>query len=163
MTPEETLLALLEEHARAMRRIAWAYAGAAGEEEDLFQEILAQAWRSLPTFRGNSKAGTWLYRVALNTALTWKRRTSKHRIGHVELDLSRNGSEPKSHGSPRSEQAILMDFLGTLGGPDYSILLLYMEGLSYGEIADVTGLTESAVGVRIHRMKKTFTERYIEG
>ena len=56
-----------------------------------------------------------------------------------------------------------MDFLGTLGGPDYSILLLYMEGLSYEEIADVTGLTESAVGVRIHRMKKTFTERYIEG
>jgi RNA polymerase sigma-70 factor (ECF subfamily) len=162
MTREETLLALLEEHARAMRRIAWAYAGAAGEEEDLFQEILAQAWRSLPTFRGDSGAGTWLYRVALNTALTWKRRT-KQRIGHVELDLSRNGSEPRSLGSPRSEQAILMDFLGTLGGPDYSILLLYMEGLSYGEIADVTGLTESAVGVRIHRMRKTFTERYIEG
>lgn len=162
MTREETLLSLLKEHARAMRRIAWAYAGAAGEEEDLFQEILAQAWRSLPTFRGDSGAGTWLYRVALNTALTWKRRAT-HRIGHVELDLSRNGSEPRSHGSPRSEQAILMDFLRTLGGPDYSILLLYMEGLSYGEIAVVTGLTESAVGVRIHRMKKSFTERYIEG
>src|SRR5687767_11367389 len=98
MTREETLLALLEQHARAMRRIAWAYAGAAGEAEDLFQEILAQAWRSLPTFRGDSGAGTWLYRVALNTALTWKRRTSKHRIGHIELDPSRNGSETRTHG-----------------------------------------------------------------
>ena len=99
MTREETLLALLEKHAHGMWRIAWAYAGAAGEEEDLFQEILAQVWRSLPTFRGDSGAGTWLYRVALNTALTWKRSTSKHRIGHVELDLSRNVSEPRSQGA----------------------------------------------------------------
>ena len=162
MTHEDTLLALLEEHGDAMRRIAWAYAGAAGEEEDLFQEMLAQAWRSLPTFRGDSGAGTWLYRVALNTALTWKRRTSKHRIGRVAFDPSRNGSEPRSHGSPRSERAILTDFLGTLGGPDYSVLVLYMEGLSYREIADVTGLSESAVAVRIHRMKQAFTERYVE-
>jgi RNA polymerase sigma-70 factor (ECF subfamily) len=123
--------------------------------------MLAQAWRSLPTFRGDSAAGTWLYRVALNTALTW-RRTSRRRIGHVALHPSSNGSEPKSHGSPRSERAILEDFLGTLGGPDYSILLLYMEGLSYQEIADVTGLSVSGVGVRIHRMKQAFIERYME-
>jgi RNA polymerase sigma-70 factor (ECF subfamily) len=161
MTREEALLALLEEHGDSIRRIAWAYAGAAGEEDDLLQEILAQAWRSLATFRGDSGAGTWLYRVALNTALTWKRRTSKHRIGHVELDPARNGSELRSEDLPGSERAILTDFLGTLGGPDYSTLLLYMEGLSYHEIAGVMGLSESAVGARIHRIKKAFTERYL--
>src|SRR5688572_13970542 len=141
MSAEDALMALLDKHGHAIRRIACAYAGAAGEEEDLFQEIVAQAWRSLPTFRGDSGAGTWLYRVALNTALTWKRRTSKHRIGHVAFEPSRNGFEPSSNGAPRSERAILDDFLGSLGGPDYTVLVLYMEGLSYQEIADVTGLS----------------------
>ena len=162
MTHEEILLSILEEHGDAIRRLAWAYAGAAGEREDLFQEIVAEAWRSLPAFRGDSRPGTWLYRVALNTAITWRRRTSKHRIGHVPLDPSRNGLEPRSQGSPRSERAILEDFLGTLSGPDHSVLVLYMEGLPYQEIADVTGLSVSAVGVRIHRMKQAFTERYVE-
>jgi RNA polymerase sigma-70 factor (ECF subfamily) len=162
MSDESTLTALLDEHGNSIRRIAWAYAGAAGEEEDLFQEIVTQAWRSLPTFRGDSAAGTWLYRVALNTALTWKRRTSKHRFGHVAFDPSRNGVEPSSNGSPRSERAILEEFLGSLGGPDHTVLVLYMEGLPYQEIADVTGLSVSAVGVRIHRMKQAFTDRYVE-
>jgi RNA polymerase sigma-70 factor (ECF subfamily) len=162
MSHEDILARLLDEHGHAIRRIARAYAGAAGEADDLFQEILAQAWRSLPTFRGDSGAGTWLYRVALNTALTWKRRTSRHRIGRVALDPSRNGFEPSSNGSPRSERAILEDFLGSLGGGDHTVLVLYMEGLSYQEIADVTGLSVSAVGVRIHRLKQAFTDRYVE-
>jgi len=162
VTQEEALLTLLQDHASAMRRIAGVYAGTDGEEDDLYQEILTQVWRSLPTFRGNSSAGTWLYRVALNTALTWRRKASKHAWWRAANEPLTDEVATASQDSQRSQAAILTDFLGTLGGPDRSVLLLYMEGLSYQEIADVTGLSVSAVGVRLHRIKQAFTERFVE-
>ncbi len=67
-----------------------------------------------------------------------------------------------SQDAHRSQAAILTDFLSTLRGPDRSVLLLYMEGLSYDDIADVTGLSVNAVGMRLHRMKQTFTECFVE-
>ena len=162
MTHEDTLLALLKDHDAALRGIAIAYAGADGEEEDLYQEVLVQVWRSLPTFRGNSAAGTWLYRVALNTALMWRRKATKRASRRSSGESLTDGVPAASQDSQRSQAAILTDFLSTLGGPDHSALLLYMEGLSYEEIADVTGLSVNAVGMRLHRMKQTFTEQYVE-
>jgi len=158
---EDTLLALLETHGDALRRIARFHAGSDGDEDDLHQEILLQAWRSLPSFRGDAAPGTWLYRVALNTALSWRRRAHRRDAVAAALDLAPDRRSAGA-GHPDKEAEILADFLGTLRGPDRSVLLLYMEGLSHREIAEVTGLGESAVGVRIHRMKRAFAERYVE-
>lgn len=155
----------VEAHDHALRRIAWAYAGVDGEEDDLLQEILTEAWRSYPNFRGESAIGTWLYRVAINTALTWKRRARKHSAGRMWLDPSgegKNAVEPVGSIVPETGGAILDDFLGTLDGPSHTVLILYMEGLTHKEIADVTGLSVIAIAVRIHRMKESFTERYVE-
>jgi RNA polymerase sigma-70 factor (ECF subfamily) len=167
MTDEEVLMKAIEAHDDALRRVAWAYGGAEGEEEDLHQEILAEAWRSFPNFRGESAIGTWLYRVAINTALTWKRRARKHSVGRVQLDAMSGeratNVEPVGNAVAESGAATLADFLGTLDGPNHTVLVLYMEGLTQKEIAEVTGLTVSAIGVRIHRMKQSFTERYLEG
>jgi len=154
-------MALVEAHGDALRRIARFYAGEDGEEEDLHQEILVQAWRSFPSFRGDASAGTWLYRVALNTALTWRRRAHRRSERRAPLDPEQEAGSVQQ-GSHESETAILAAFLDTLGGVDRSVLLLYMEGLSHREIADVTGLSAGAVGVRIHRMKQVFTDRFVE-
>ncbi len=162
MTPEDTLLALLKDHDGALRGIAIAYAGADGEEEDLYQEVLMQVWRSLPTFRGNSEAGTWLYRVALNTALMWRRKTTRRASRRATSEPLTHGVPAASQDSQRSQAAMLTDFLSMLGVPDRAVLLLYMEGLSYDAIADVTGLSVDAVRMRLHRMKQTFTERFVE-
>ena len=161
MTPEDTFLALLKEHRGALLRIARQYAGVSGEEDDLYQEILSQVWKSLPSFKGTASGGTWVYRVALNTALTWRRRVVRRerRVAHLPPNET---APPASRGEPRSQQAILEDFLSRLSGPDHSLLLLYMEGLSYKEIAEAMGLSENAVGVRLHRMKQAFNERYVE-
>lgn len=102
-------MALLESHGDALWRIARAYAGSEGEEDDLDQEILAQVWSSLPNFRGHAAAGTWMYRVALNTALTWRRRTRKHCVGRVALDSTGGMGPVITHGSPGSEAAFLAD------------------------------------------------------
>lgn len=159
MSPEDTFNAVLREHDRAMRRIAWVYAGEEGEEEDLYQEILAQVWRALPSFNGHSTNGTWLFRVALNTGLTWRRRSTRRAAGRARVVQAR---APTRGSDARPQAAILSEFLATLSGPDHAVLLLHMEGLSYQGIADVTGLSTSAVGVRIHRIKRSFTERYLE-
>lgn len=159
MTREEHLLAMLDTYGAALWRIAWAYGGAQGEEEDLHQEMVLQLWRGLASYRGDSAPGTWLYRVALNTALTWRRRNARHQA-HNEATRARMPSA--SLGAERTEASILEEFLGSLGAVDRSVLVLYMEGLSYEEIGDVIGLSASAAGVRLHRMKKAFTERYVE-
>ena len=152
------LLDLLTTYGPALRRIARLYAGADGEQDDLHQEILLQLWRGLPSFRGDAAPGTWLYRVALNTALTWRRRA----VRHGRSDPAHQVPPMASAGGHRSEAAILDEFLGDLGSLDRSVLLLYMEGLSYKDIAEVTGLNAGNVGVRLHRMKLSFTERYLE-
>ena len=77
MTSEDEFRALIDEYQAALHRIAGVYAGAGGEQDDLQQEILLQPWRSFDSFRGDSRPGTWLYRVALNTALTWQRKATK--------------------------------------------------------------------------------------
>lgn len=159
MTREETLLAMLDTHGAALWRIARAYGSAQGEEEDLHQEIVLQLWRGLASFRGDSAPGMWLYRVALNTALTWRRRNERR---HAHSDAVRARAPLASPGSERTEASILEEFLGSLGAVDRSVLVLYMEGLSYEEIGDVIGLSTSAVGVRLHRLKKAFTDRYVE-
>jgi len=159
MSREETLLALLTAYGGALRRIARTYAGARGEEEDLHQEILLQLWRGLASFRGDSAPGTWLYRVALNTALTWRRRAGRD----ARADSARGGPPGQTTGEPRSEAAILEELLASLAPIDRSVLLLYLEGLSYQEIGEVTGLSAGAVGVRIHRIKRSYEDRYLEG
>ena len=159
MSREETLLALLTAYGGALRRIARTYAGACGEEEDLHQEILLQLWRGLASFRGDSAPGTWLYRVALNTALTWRRRAGRE----ARADFASGRLPAETAGAPRTEAAILDELLASLGPMDRSVLLLYLEGLSYQEIGEVTGLSASAVGVRIHRTRKSYEDRYLKG
>jgi RNA polymerase sigma-70 factor, ECF subfamily len=149
---------LLQTHGAALHRLARAYAGRTGEQEDLYQEMLLQLWRSLPGFKGTAAPGTWLYRVALNTALTWRRRTSRA-LATAPVDPEPHA--PQASGG-RSQSVILDEFLESLAPADRSVLLLYMEGLPNGEIADVTGFTPGAVGVRLHRIKQAFTARYVE-
>ena len=165
MTDEETLLEAVRTNDDALRRIAWVYGSGGGTEEDLYQEILTEAWRSLPSFRGGSTIGTWLYRVAINTALTWKRRMSKHVAGRVPLAVpgERNDrAEPIGAAVTDGGATVLVDFLGSLSGANHTVLLLYMEGLTQKDIADVTGLSVNAIAVRIHRMKQSFIDRYVE-
>ncbi len=129
---------------------------------DLCQEILLQMWKGLDTFEGRSAAGTWVYRVALNTAITFRRKNSR-RIEPSTRPLVEHYPEPVAPSSPGHEILILEEFLQSLGKVDRAVFLLYLEDLSYREISEVTGLTESHVGVRINRLKRSFTQRYCGG
>ncbi len=148
-------------HGPAIRRIARIYAGGDGDEDDLYQDILYQIWRALPSFRGQSSLGTWAYRVALNVGLGHRRRETRRRQTHDPVVVSADLPAPAAS-QASVEEAILEEFVGSLNPIDRSVLGLYMEGLKQQDIAEVTGLSVSAVGVRIHRLKQSFKRRYVE-
>jgi RNA polymerase sigma-70 factor (ECF subfamily) len=140
-------------------RIAGAYARGA-DAQDLYQEILFQIWKSLDGFEGRSQPDTWAYRIAVNTAITWKRRESvrpaatSEPIEQAQLTGGSGGRDPLR---------ILDEFLSTLGKADRALLLLYLEDLSYREMAEILGISEGHVGVKLNRLKQAFVERYIRG
>ena len=86
-TLESQFLAWLREHRNILLKVAGSFASEAPEQADLFQDMAVELWRSLPSFKGQSKPSTWIYRVCLNTALTWRRSEQKRRERQSPLDL----------------------------------------------------------------------------
>lgn len=131
-------------------KIVRAYAVSGPELDDLFQEIVIQVWKSVPAFRGESAVSTWVYRIAINSALSWVRKEGKHRaLTRIEgLVLQ----EAVVHADERLDW--LYAEIHCMDEIDRSIALLLLEGFSYKEMAAILGITESNVGVKINRIKK---------
>ena len=135
-----------------------AYAFEHADRQDLFQEIVIQIWRSVDAFRRESAVPTWMYRVALNTAITGTRKQDRHQRGKQPLEivdglLAASATEV----DPRVEW--LYRQIAQLKDVDRSGALLMLDGLAYKEIAAIAGISESNVGVRINRIKAALTAR----
>ena len=150
---------LVRDHNGRIRRIARRFAPD-GAVDDLVQEILTRLWRSFAGFRGEAKVETWIYRIALNAAMTHVAERVKTR----NLYAAMNAASAAMQGAPAGASAtdILSDFLYRLGDVDASILMMYMDGLTAEEMSGVLGITCNAINVRINRMKQKFTEAYVE-
>ncbi|HEU4619267.1 MAG TPA: sigma-70 family RNA polymerase sigma factor [Gammaproteobacteria bacterium] len=140
-------------HKGILFKVVHAYAFVHADRQDLFQEIVFQVWRSVDAFRGDSSVPTWLYRVALNTAIAWTRKEDRHQRGKQPLEaaeglLTTTSSEGRD---PRVEW--LYRRISQLKEVDRSVALLMLDGFSYKEIAAIVGITESNVGVKINRIK----------
>ena len=139
-------------HKGLIFKIVKSYADTAFDQEDLFQDVAIQVWRSIPSFRNESAASTWIYRVALNTAMTWirheKKRNRSESIEMAQHMLDDNTSLVDDR------LAWLYKEIHQLDKIDRSIALLLLDDLSYKEIATILGITESNVAVKIHRIKK---------
>ena len=142
----------LAAHKGIFFKILRAYAFTPDDQEDLFQEMAVQVWLSIPDFRGEAKPSTWIYRVALFTASTWIRQKQKRPptrpLAEVEHTLT---FQPRPH-DDRLDW--LYEQIGRLEPIDRSVCLLLLDGFSYREMADILGISESNVGVKIHRIKK---------
>jgi RNA polymerase sigma-70 factor (ECF subfamily) len=137
-------------------KVVRAYAFTPHDQEDLFQEIAIQAWISIPLFQGNSAPSTWIYRVALNTAISWSRKELRRRDKTNALEGVAAALQPSNlEIDPRLEW--LYDQIAQLNELDRSLTLLLLDGFSYKEMAEALGMSESNVGVRIHRIKAYLT------
>ncbi len=143
--------ALLREHERLVYKVSGLYTTDAEDRKDLFQEIVLQAWISYPRFKGASKISTWLYRVALNTALGHKRKKRSHITGNDELLLLH--AEEAGHDAYAEEYGIMHQMIAELPALEKALILLYLEDHSYRDIAEILGISESNVGTKLNRIK----------
>jgi RNA polymerase sigma-70 factor, ECF subfamily len=142
----------LDQHKGLVFKIVRAYARSAMDQDDLFQEVTVQLWRSIPSFRHESAVTTWIYRVSLNTAMRCLRKERKH-TQTEELDQAQHVlQENQVHVD--EQLAWLYEEIHKLNEIDRSITLLMLDGLSYKEMSAIIGITESNVGVKINRIKK---------
>jgi RNA polymerase sigma-70 factor (ECF subfamily) len=139
-------------------RICSVYGHGREDQEDLFQEVVLQAWRSLPSFRGEAGLPTWLYRVAIHVALRHRRTRNKHAHGRLQLEgiefhSADNEGQTIEEVDRRERVEQLYACIHRLGEIDKSVVTLHLEGLSHREIAEVLGLTENTVAVRVGRCR----------
>ncbi len=153
----------LESHKGILFKIVHAYALEHADRQDLFQEVILQVWHSVDAFRGESSVPTWMYRVALNTAIAWIRKEGRHQRGKEPFEGMENllTTESAEGRDPRVEW--LYRQIAQLKDVDRSVALLLLDGFSYKEIAAIVGLTESNVGVKINRIKAALTGKREEG
>ncbi len=153
---QREFLDLVEAHQGIVHRVSALYAERAAEREDLQQEILMQLWRSFPSFRGGSRFSTWMYRVALNTALM-ARRSRRARPAATPLSET---NPPVADRTPGSDPDVerLQRCIRRLRELDRAVILLYLEQHTHEEIAELTGLGRKNVGVRIVRIKRQLKE-----
>ena len=138
-------------------KVVRAYAFTTMDQEDLFQEITVQVWHSIPSFRQESQVTTWIYRISLNTAIKWNKKERKH-DPTTSLDLLAHTLQERSvHIDERLTW--LYEEIYKLDEIDRSVCLLLLDDFSYKEIANILGITESHVGVKINRIKKYLTTK----
>lgn len=149
--------ALVAEHRNRLYRICRAYLPRdPAAAQDLYQDILVQLWTHLPTFRGEAQLGTWVYRVAVNTALLFQRREQRRPSapGGPDPETLPLAASPPPDDGQEALLAQLHRCIAQLPAADRLLVSLVLEDASYQQIADVLGLTVSNVGVRLNRLKK---------
>lgn len=155
MSPEKEFIALIQEHRGIIYKVIRLYVRHEEDEQDLFQEIIYQAWRSMPHFKGNAKFSTWLYRVALNTVLSFKRRPQLV-VPYENLASLKSSTEIVK---PSDDAEALYLAIRELNEIDRMIISLHLEGYENEEIADMAGLTKNNAAVKLHRIRETLTKR----
>ena len=157
MPSEKEFIALLNQHQKIVYKVCNLYMDRHSDREDLFQEITLQAWKAYGNFRGDAKFSTWLYRVALNTAITFFRKEKKQPAVY-SADILPEVTEDVY--DPIEEQIKAMyAAIGELSKIDKAIVMLYLEDYSYNEIGEMMGITANNVAVKMNRIKTKLKEQ----
>lgn len=147
-------------HKGLLFKVVHAYAFDHADRQD--QEIVIQVWHSVDAFRGESSVPTWLYRVALNTAVAWTRKEGRHQRGKQPFEVVEGLLTTSSSGGANPRVEWLYHQIAQLKDVNRSVALLLLDGFSYKEIAAIVGLTESHVGVKINRIKAALAGKRAE-
>jgi len=154
---------IVEENQGRIRSVCRYYAGATADAEDLYQEILINVWRGLEKFRGDAQLSTWVYRIAVNTALSFVNKKNKYLNFNTYLDDGKAANLVGEDGETRVVQEkqleLMADLINQLSVVDKIIMSLVLEELNTKEIAEIVGITESNVRVKIHRIKEDLREK----
>ncbi|SDG29609.1 RNA polymerase sigma-70 factor, ECF subfamily [Dyadobacter soli] len=147
---EKQFLEMITMHRASIHKVSRLYRDSPEDREDLFQEIVLQLWQSFPKFEGKSKQSTWVYKIALNTAMACYRKKSII-LSFTEQLPDKEDSNIDGEDREREEQ--LFKILKTLNEADRALLALYFEDFDYREMAEITGLSENHIAVKMGRIR----------
>jgi RNA polymerase sigma-70 factor, ECF subfamily len=163
---ERTFLELANENRNRILRVCRVYAWNSADQDDLYQEILFQIWRGLPALKEKQFANTWLYRVALNTAISFarKRASFSNRVVHFEhADLTRTIDSQQTTAENTDDRiADLYTAIYKLDPLEKALITLFLEDFTYEQMAEATGISANHVGVMLHRAKKKLSGLMVE-
>lgn len=149
---EKEFLTRLKEHQNIIYKMVHLYAASEEDKKDLYQEIVLQAWKTYPSFRGEAKFSTWLYRLCLNTIFTLQRKTNK-----IDYTDTAKYEEQLIVNDSTDEKERLYKAIRTLPETDRAIISLHLDGYDNREVGEVLGITANGVGVKLHRAKQQLT------
>lgn len=155
MITENEFVSLVQENEKILYKIASLYADGDQNQEDLRQEMLLQMWKSIRGFKGHSVFTTWMYRVALNVALNYRRSLAKSKT-----DLVEDMSHYKTLLSEKKDYEVLYFIIKRLPETDRMIISLHLDGYRNPEIAEIVGVTTNHLNVKIHRIKDNISKLY---
>lgn len=148
----EEFVSQVEKHQGIIFKVSSMYCDKEECRKDLFQDILTQLWQSYPTFNQKSKFSTWMYRVALNTAIAQFRKDKKNNEDCVP-EIPVNIPEEETYKEKEARRELVQKAIGKLNNAEKAIIILYMDDYTYEEISEIAGITMSNVGVKINRIK----------
>ena len=154
---EKEFIKLINDHMGIIHKICNVYFYKNSLKEDYQQEIIIRLWKAFPDFRNESKFSTWMYRVALNTAIDIKRKF-RTQPEYAELKLNEYNIPDDKDVQKSDKKEKLYWAIDRLNDSQKAIILLYLEGFTYNEIAGIIGISENNTGVKINRIKKHLTE-----
>ena len=155
MPAEQEFITLLNKHQNIIHKVCTIYMDTPADKEDLFQEVTLQAWKSFATFRGESQFSTWLYRVALNTAITFFRKEKKQPVViNTEIFPDHVEQIPLLEEQTKA----LYKAIAELSKIDKALVMLYIEDYNYHDIGDMLGITPNNVAVKMIRIKSKLKE-----
>ncbi|MBT9483174.1 RNA polymerase sigma factor [Sediminibacterium sp.] len=154
---EKDFIQLLNQNQKIIHKVCNLYMNWQEDKEDLFQEITLQAWKAYSQFRGEAKFSTWLYRVALNTAITFFRKDKKNAFIDTVSEMPEL-TVPMDRDSIEDKTKAMYEAIAALSKIDKAIVMLYLEDYSYAEISEIIGITANNIAVKMNRIKVKLRE-----
>ena len=159
----ERFLRLLEEHQRILYKVASIYCADAEDRRDLVQEMVIQLWRSFPRYDDQLKFSTWMYRIAMNVAISFLRgegRRSRDTVALEQIDVIDTAAADRVMGEAGDDVRLLRQLVSQLDEMSRALIVLYLEGYNHGEIAEILGISATNVGTRINRIKNRLRDQH---
>lgn len=150
---KETFIQYIKENEGIIYKVSRLYTNSTEDQKDVYQDIVYQLWKSYPTFKENAKMSTWMYRVALNTAIGNLKR-EKRKGTRVSIDNFLLNKTDSVDTVMEERITLLYDQIKKLSIVEKGIILLHLEGKNYSEIAEITGFTKTNIGTRLGRIKQ---------
>ncbi|MFC0875358.1 RNA polymerase sigma factor [Saccharicrinis sp. FJH2] len=157
---KEKFISIIGNHKNLIYKICRTYCSDANKRKDLEQEILIQLWNAYPKFDGRVKITTWLYKVALNTAISFYRMDIRYTKNLIYFDRTVISEIPDTQTVQNDNSELLYKYIDQFSEFDKALMLLYLDDLSYKDIAGILGITESNVGTKLNRIRQTLKHQF---